>query len=280
MYQQFIAAGVESRVLSYEDYITHDFVDMSDLLQEGPLAQHRKNWEYCQVYHSLRRMGKLKEGGTGLVFGCGKEKLVSLLASKGCKITATDNVSPDNWDSDGQWAIGKEDLFYPNIISREKFNANVTFRSEDMNSISTSLKGQKFDFIWSVCAFEHLGSIQNGINFINESSKLLKEGGIAVHTTEYNLSSNTDTIEAHNLVLYRQQDIINIKNQLEGEGYTVAPLRFNQTKDWHNDIKIPRLVPEGWDKSISPYDNKIWTYHSNLEFGPYIITCFSLVIGK
>ena len=280
MKEQFTKESVESKVLDYKDLVHHDFVDMAALLKEGPLAQHRKNWEYCQIYHTLRKMGKLIPGSTGLVFGCGKEKLVSLFANLGCKITATDNVSADNWDSDGQYATNISDLYYSNIISKEKFDANVVFRQEDMNNISDELKQQRFDFIWSVCAFEHLGSIQHGVNFITESSKLLKEGGIACHTTEYNLTSNTDTIEAPNIVVYRQQDILLMKQKLEEMNLVVAPLRLNQSDDYHNKITVPRVLEPGWDKNIEACDCKIWNYHCTLNFGTYDITCFLLVIGN
>ena len=47
----------------------------------------------------------------------------------------------------------------------------------------------------------------------------LRPGGIAVHTTEYNLSSNVDTIAQGILVLFRKRDIENIIQTLRGLGH-------------------------------------------------------------
>ena len=48
--------------------------------------------------------------------------------------------------------------------------------------------------LWSSCSLEHLGSISHGIEFILNSLKCLKQHGVAVHTTEFNLSSNEETL--------------------------------------------------------------------------------------
>ena len=57
-----------------------------------------------------------------------------------------------------------------------------------MNAISPRYRD--FDFCWSSCSLERLGSIEAGLNFIKASINTLKVGGVAVHTTEYNVSSN------------------------------------------------------------------------------------------
>ena len=52
-----------------------------------------------------------------------------------------------------------------------------------MNDIAAELDGG-FDFCWSICAFEHLGSIEQGLRFVERTGRLLKPGGVAVHTTD------------------------------------------------------------------------------------------------
>ncbi len=74
-----------------------------------------------------------------------------------------------------------------------------------MNDIPGDLEG--FDFNWSSCSFEHLGSIEKGINFLMNQLKTLKPGGWAVHTTEFNVSSDDKTIESGDTVVYRKKDI-------------------------------------------------------------------------
>ena len=94
-----------------------------------------------------------------------------------------------------------------------------------MNRISADLVD--FDFLWSSCAFEHLGSLQNGLRFVREAMRCLKPGGVAVHTTEFNLSSNFRTIESPGLVLYRKCDILELIRTLERAGYEVSALNLN-----------------------------------------------------
>jgi 2-polyprenyl-3-methyl-5-hydroxy-6-metoxy-1,4-benzoquinol methylase len=67
------------------------------------------------------------------------------------------------------------------------FKARVSYRTLDMNFIPDDLHG-KFDFVWSTCSVEHVGSILLGQRFIINTLNLLKPGGIAIHTVEFNLS--------------------------------------------------------------------------------------------
>jgi len=61
------------------------------------------------------------------------------------------------------------------------FKKNVEYRSVDMNDIPSDLKN--YDFTWSACAFEHLGSIDSGLEFVCNQMKTLKNGGWAIHTS-------------------------------------------------------------------------------------------------
>ncbi len=78
------------------------------------------------------------------------------------------------------------------LCDRQQFNRFVEFREVDMNTVPDDLAG--YDFCWSACALEHLGSLDNGIKFIRRSLACLAPGGVAVHTTEFNTSSDEDTL--------------------------------------------------------------------------------------
>ena len=92
-----------------------------------------------------------------------------------------------------------------------------------MNNIEPDLVD--FDFNWSSCCFEHLGSIEAGLQFVvNAVEKTLRVGGIAVHTTEYNLSSNDATVESGDTVIFRNRDILELVNRLRDRGHIVQPL--------------------------------------------------------
>src|SRR5208337_3088041 len=98
-------------------------------------------------------------------------------------------------------------------IDRETFDRLVTFRPADMRTLK-GLVPNSFDFLWSSCAFEHLGTLQRGLDFVVASMDLLRPGGIAVHTTEYNISSNTDTLTEGAAVIYRRCDIEELDRRL------------------------------------------------------------------
>ena len=74
------------------------------------------------------------------------------------------------------------------ICPEDEFRRLVDFRYCDMNNISSDL--HEFDFCWSCCALEHLGSLSAGLRFIERSLDTLRPGGWAVHTTEFNLFSD------------------------------------------------------------------------------------------
>jgi hypothetical protein len=84
-----------------------------------------------------------------------------------------------------------------------------------------------YDFIWSSCALEHLGSLQHGVEFVLNANKCLKEGGVAVHTTELNVNMEDETLETPGLSLYRKSDILRLKSRVEQQGDEFMPLNFN-----------------------------------------------------
>ncbi len=54
----------------------------------------------------------------------------------------------------------------------------------------------------------------------------LRPGGIGVHTTEFNLSSNSRTYETSDLSLYRRRDIDEIVKELRSHGHSVREVNY------------------------------------------------------
>jgi SAM-dependent methyltransferase len=204
------------------------FEEWCDAMAEPPLA-HRKTWEFAYVAEVLDALGMLEPGRRGLGFGVGREPLVSLFADRGVEVLATDLASTareaKGWARSDQHAVGVEDMLRPNVRDPEAFRKLVTWQAVDMRAIPESLRS--FDFCWSVCSLEHLGTLANGLDFIEQSLETLAPGGIAVHTTEFNLSSDEDTIEAGPTVIYRERDIRELKERLEAAGHQVAAFDFS-----------------------------------------------------
>lgn len=233
------------------------------------LQFHRKLWEWIFIYHHLDRAGMLAEGKRGLGFGVGQERLPAVFASRGASVTATDAPAEigesSGWTGSGQHSDNLAQLRYPDLVSDELFDANVSHRFVDMNAISDDLVG--FDFVWSACAFEHLGSLEAGMQFVmNSVEKTLKPGGTAVHTTEFNLSSNDATIADGHTVLYRRRDLEELVARLREKGHEVAP--FVVAPDSHFLDFYVDLPPYADEPSLK------------IKFGEFVTTSVGLVITK
>jgi 2-polyprenyl-3-methyl-5-hydroxy-6-metoxy-1,4-benzoquinol methylase len=122
----------------------------------------------------------------------------------------------------------------PHICDKKTLEANTSFEVCDMNDIDEKYHN-KFDIIWSCCAFEHLGSIQQGMDFIENSMKCLKKGGIAIHTTEINVNSlkpdyNGETLILDHLVFFRKSDFIALEKRINDLGYNIYPIDYSLGK--------------------------------------------------
>lgn len=202
----------------------------SKAIKESPDNLHRKLWEWCFIPQALYERGFLQPGKKGLGFAVGKEPLTDLFASYGCEILATDldstHLSKDRWAKTNQHADTREELNERGLCSFAQFRKLVAFRSVDMNHIPDDLI-RGYDFLWSCCAVEHLGSIQRGLNFMYNAMDCLKPGGIAVHTTDFNVSSDDETLDTYHDVLFRKQDIQWLERILARHGHRMAAPDFD-----------------------------------------------------
>jgi hypothetical protein len=231
----------------------------------------RKQWEFVYILEVLSQAGMLAPGRRGLGFGCGTEPLVGMLSAAGCEVLATDldlgSAQAQGWASTGQHAAGADALYTraAEYVSRSDFDARVDFRVVDMNAVPDDLQ-DNFDFTWSACAFEHLGSLRHGMDFVRASVRCLKLGGIAVHTTEFNLSSEERTLESPGCSVYRRSDIERLIAELEAEGYEVAPLNLDT-----GDHGIDRYV------DLPPYRT---SPHARAMLEGIVVTSIGLIVRR
>jgi len=229
----------------------------------GPVY-HRKIWELCYIAQVLHSAGMLTAGRSGIGFGCGREPLPSLFAKYGCEVLATDlprnTAAARGWA--GQLATGLIDVRRPEICSDQQKLDNIRFRYLDMNKIPEDLYGA-FDFCWSSCALEHLGSLAQGAEFIEASLRVLKPQGMAVHTTEFNLSESGETLDGWDPVLFQRRHLTELADRLSAAGHTVAELdfeagdgvldRFVDLPPWDTDAGRWSMPPAHLKVSISGY---------------------------
>lgn len=201
--------------------------------------RHRSQWEAVYVLQALWRYGMLRPGARGLGFGVGATPLPAVMAAHGCTVVASDSPGLD------ARARSIEALRFPEICADEVFDRQVSFRSVDMTNIPLDLAG--FDFVWSAGAIEHLGSIEAGQTFFRNSMGCLTFGGLAVHTTTFNVSSNLDTIDNEETVLFRKQDLEKVAVDLVSRGHYVAQFKYDLGKapiERHADDELKRTVED------------------------------------
>lgn len=238
-----------------------------------PHTHHRKYWELAFILQALRERDLLQPGIKGLGFAVGKERIPAYLAAKGCEVLASDladnNKGNEGWETTGQWSASVEDLLFSEICSKELFQKSVKFRPIDMNDIPNDISG--YDFTWSTCSFEHCGSLELGVRFLEKQMDCLRPGGVAVHTTEFNLSSNTRTSKGGKTAIYRLRDIEDAVKRLQSKGHKVEPLDIRLGDD-PLDLTVDRR--KGDPRQYSG------TKHMRLLMKGYVTTSIGLIITK
>ena len=256
-----------SELCKAKDFYSSWFERWCDELNERPNF-HRKQWEFVFIMQALWERGCIATGKRGLVFAVGTEPLPSVFAKHGCDILATD-ILPEQgiakgWDNSNQLCMGLDSLYKCDICDRDTFYKRVEYMAVDMNYIPADLRN--YDFNWSSCSFEHLGTMEKGFTFLKEQIKTLKPGGWAVHTTEYNISSNDETQDHNDTVIYRKRDIDQIVQELRSEGHFVEEL----------DYSLGGL-PEDFQVDIQPHTQKV---HVKLQIDKFVVTSIGLIIRK
>jgi SAM-dependent methyltransferase len=238
--------------------------------RDGHPRFHRKAWEWCAVLAAIDARGLLRPGVRALGFAVGTEPVASILAAQGVDVVATDLPAGEKnvrqWSA-AQHAASREAIFKPTLVERALFERHVTFEPLDMNKPFPFAEAS-FDLVWSCCAFEHLGTLERGLDFVARSARLLKPGGFAFHTTEYTVSSNDKTLDRGEVVFYRRRDIEELDRRLRLEGRTLEPVDFfaGAARD---DLVFDR----------APYYREPDRQHIKLEFARHIITSALIVVS-
>src|SRR5687767_5653405 len=239
-YRERTLEDPQSQLATYAQIYSPTYDLWSSRLRLRPI-RHRKYWEYAFIMQALERRELLRPGCRGLGFGVGKEPLAAYMAKLGCDVVATDlpqeRAKELGWTSTNEHAASFAELDSFGVCDLETLQKHVTFRAVDMNDVPRDLVD--FDFTWSSCAFEHLGSIAQGLAFVERSVETLRPGGVAVHTTEFNVSSDTETHESSDTVLFRKRDFEDLIKRLTARGHHVAELSLHPGStppDEHVDV--------------------------------------------
>ncbi|MBL6458150.1 class I SAM-dependent methyltransferase [Belnapia sp. T6] len=271
-----VQAGLTSRTCRQGDIESDWLRHWSHILGVVP-AYHRKLWEDCFVLQALWEAGMLAPGRRGLGFAVGREALPAILAAQGVEVVATDLDARDaraqDWIETGQHNDAAEALYRPGLLPRAEFDRLVSFRPADMARIPGELCRGGFDMVWSVCALEHLGSLQRGMDFVLSAMRCLRPGGVAVHTTEFNLDAEGGTLRRGSTVLYQRQHLEALAARLAAEGHRMLPL-----DDGQGDGMLDRFVDLSPRHEESPPLGLIFPPHLRLSIRGYPVTSAGILV--
>lgn len=241
-------------------------------------ARHRKAWEWAAILETARLGGVLVEGKSAVGFGVGTEPLSAALARFGMLVTATDlpmnDDESDHWASAAQHAASKDNLRHPAICRDAEFDQRVEFVAADMNALPAEIENRKFDFAWSSCVIEHLGSPAKGFDFVRHCFDLLKPGGIMIHTTEYELTAQHETQDYGHCAVYRQEDFSELADYFRAQGCSIdvdlgVSLAMPEDR-WISSQAVPGAYDDGYAEPA----------HLRLVIGDSVATSFAIVVQR
>jgi len=258
-----VTSKLANRVEGTTKWCQDILLEMDDV----PYRQHRKQWEFCFMAHALDHFGKLKEGSKGLGFAVGQEPLGTFFVKKGVELTVSDMPVDDNlaegWNKTGQHAAALKTTFRKGVISYEAYAAKAKFVPIDMNNIPEEILKGEYDFAYSSSSLEHVGSVELGREFILNSMKALKKGGIGMHTTEFAINSLTDGGEFGHMSVWLKKDVDILAKKLTEIGCRLLPM----------DYSIDNIL----DVDQIPYSP---SNHFILQLGKTIHTSIAFIIEK
>jgi SAM-dependent methyltransferase len=231
--------------------------------------KHRKMWEFAFILAMVDGFGLYRPGARGVGFGVGSEPLAAVFARGGMDVLATDQSAEQGsaWGPSGQLMRGLENLSHPYIVDDKELTRRATLRAVDMNELPADLGS--FDFAWSSCVIEHLGSPQKGLDFIRNSCDFLKPGGVSVHTTELELIPREETVDYGHMAVYRPDDLLAFQERMQADGFEISL-----------NLHVPMDAPE--DRFVSLPDDAALEDESHLKLviGDSVSTSFGIVVHK
>jgi hypothetical protein len=240
----------------------------------------RKVWEWTYILQAARQHGTLEPGRRAVGFGVGNEPIPAALARYGVSVIATDqSVAEDDgdWEAIGQWAqtgqllTGIEGLMRPDIVANDRMTELVRTRRVDMNEVPDDLG--PYDLAWSSCALEHLGSPELGLRFARRTAELLNPGGIAVHTTELELTDRAETADWGHLACYRPNDLRELARELASVGFEME-LNFHIAMETPEDRWVSVVLLHGPELAVEELS------HLKVAFQESVITSFGIIIRR
>ena len=232
------------KVSDVVDWQNADFQSTASLLRLSD--KNRKIWEFIQVYRGLESLGVLNSEAKGLGLGVGTEPLIYAFTNVCKEITATDLYDSQTWTTA---AVSLDEVYTKSFIPYRQDRLVV----RNMSMTDIEYPDESFDFVWSCCAIEHVNNFKELHRIYQEISRVLKPGGVAALTTEFN---------ATNLTVYEPNMLFTdqywIEHWFTGSNPVVQGLELLDQPD----LSItPTPANDPWERSRLPVSSiQIYTY--------------------
>jgi hypothetical protein len=221
---------------------------------------HRSNWQQLYVVSVLATLGCIAKGRSAIGLGTTRQRIAALLASRGLEVMAMGRpgaTAPEE-------ARGGYHLFFPEVVRLADFELLVHFAEQDLKEPDLDLGGP-YDICWSCDVAQHMGHMDEVLGLVESSLNLLKPGGVAVHTLDFNIGSDTDTIEGNDLTVPRRRDIEVLVQRLVRAGHEVLPVNLHPGHDFADGVV-----------DLRPYSLP----HLKVQMGDHVVTSLGLAIRR
>ena len=172
------AGRFTSRVLDVADLEEPGFRKRYTELGFSPENQHRKAWEIAYVSLLADHFGAI--GGSGLGLGVAHEELLFHFANVCERVVGIDLYNSRDWEGA---ALSPRQVYElaPFPYRRERLEV------QHMDMRTLEFAPDSFDFVWSISVIEHVDSVSELETVFAGIHRVLKPGGHAFLTTEWNM---------------------------------------------------------------------------------------------
>jgi SAM-dependent methyltransferase len=224
------------KVADVADWQNEEFQAVASML--GFTQKDRKSWEFIQVYLGLKHLGLLNGQAHTIGLGVGHEPLIFAFTNTCEAVVATDLYDSENWSTA---AMSTQEVYNKNPFPYHP--ERLTVRHMDMTQVE--YPDESFDFVWSCCSIEHVNNFKDLHKVYQEIHRILKPGGIAALTTEFN-PTDLHSYEPNMLFTDRYW----IEHWLTGEKPLVQGFELLDPPNWTlsdypENQPMPRIGPGG-----------------------------------
>jgi SAM-dependent methyltransferase len=183
--------------------------------------EHRKHWEFAQIFLGLEHLGVLDRDATLLAVAAGQEGLIFELTNRVRWAFATDIYGT------GPFAEVEADMAMlrdPDSVARCPYNRRRLV-VQYMDALDLRYEDETFDAVYSLSSIEHFGGLDGVRQALIEQCRVTKVGGTVAFTTEV-IVNGAEMFQNEHLLLSTPNQIDSVCSDLPGLSL-IEPIDFS-----------------------------------------------------